>query len=80
MNKYGVVRVEAFGKSFGMQVEDDSSSYLKFGNYLQSQDPDGNAKCGVKGDSDSFAKCYAGFGITEATVTMTDVSYIRTTR
>lgn len=80
VNKYGVVNVSAFGKTFGMQVEDDSDSYLKFGNYLQSQNPDGNSKCGVKGNSSSFAKCYAGFGITESKVTMTDVSYTRTTR
>ncbi|RVU83780.1 hypothetical protein EOL70_15460 [Leucothrix sargassi] len=79
-NTYGVVRVSAFGKSFGIRVEDDAASYLKFGNYLQSQNPDGNAKCGVKGVSSSFAKCYAGFGITESKVTMTNVSYTRSTR
>lgn len=80
VNNYGRVDVSAFGKTFGLQVEDDSESYLKFGNYLQSQNPDGNEKCGEPGNSSSFAQCYASFGITKSTVTMTDVTYTRTTR
>lgn len=80
INNYGLVRVEAFGAAFELQVEDDSASYLKFGNYLQSQHPIGSVKCGEPGNSDSFAACYEALGITEARVTMTDVSYVRNTR
>ena len=80
INNYGAVRVEAFGNSFGLQVEDSSESYLKFGNYLQSQNPNGNVKCGTPGNSSTFAQCYAGLGITQSKVTMTDVSYTRTSR
>ncbi|PWQ96830.1 polysaccharide lyase family 7 protein [Leucothrix arctica] len=80
VNNYGLVSVGAFGKTFELNVEDDSSSYLKFGNYLQSQNPEGNAKCGTPGDTSSFLACYASFGITESRVTMTDVSYSRVER
>ena len=77
INNYGVVSVSAFGETMEIEVEDDSASYLKFGNYLQSQYPDGNIKCGEKGNTDSFSECYKDIGITEAKVTMTDVSYKR---
>ena len=80
VNNYGAVRVEAFGNSFGLQVEDSSESYLKFGNYLQSQNPNGNVKCGTPGNSSSFEQCYADLGITLSKVTMTDISYTRTLR
>jgi|GEM_PF-3336223 len=82
VNKYGVVRVEAFDRLFELEVEDDSASYLKFGNYLQSQDPydiSDDGDCGTPGDSDSFEPCYEDFNITEAKVTMTNVSYTRST-
>ncbi len=77
INNYGLVRVSAFGESLEVEVEDDSDSYFKFGNYLQSQYPQGNVKCGEPGNSDSFAACYDEIGISEATVTMTNVSYER---
>jgi len=80
VNNYGLVSVGAFGKSFEVRVENDSSSYLKFGSYQQSQDPDGNSKCGTKGNSSSFAACYARLGITQSKVTMTNVNYTRKTR
>jgi len=77
INNFGVVTVSAFGQSLETEVEDSEASYFKFGNYLQSQDPDGNAKCGESGDSDSFRDCFEQLGITVATVTMTDVAYTR---
>ena len=80
VNNYGAVSVEAFGNSFGLKVEDSSESYLKFGNYLQSQNPFGNVKCGEPGNSSSFATCYTSLAITQSKVTMTDVSYIRNSR
>lgn len=80
VNDFGLVRVEAFGRSFSLRVKDSDAAYLKFGNYLQSQDTDGNINCGQKGNSQSFADCYARLGITESKVTMTDVSYTRKTR
>jgi len=82
VNKYGVVRVEAFDRLFELEVEDDSASYLKFGNYLQSQDPydiSDDGDCGTPGDSGSFEQCYEDFDITEAKVTMANVSYTRST-
>jgi len=80
INNYGVVSVSAFGQKLETEVEDDSESYLKFGNYLQSQYPDGNKDCGEHGDSDSFADCFDDIGITESKVTMTNVTYERIER
>ena len=77
INNYGTVTVSAFGKNLTTEVEDSSESYLKFGNYLQSQYPQGSVDCGNSGDSDSFAECYRDIGITKSTVTMTNVSYTR---
>ena len=77
LNNYGFVEVSAFGDSFGIEVEDDSASYFKFGNYLQSQSPYGSVNCGERGDSDSFEECYDDLGITKASVIMTDLSYDR---
>lgn len=77
VNDYGDVHVYAMGNSFGIPVEDDSASYFKFGNYLQSQDTSNNEDCGESGDSDSFEQCFEELGITESTVTMTNVSYER---
>jgi hypothetical protein len=77
INDYGVVSVTAFGETLETEVEDDSESYLKFGNYLQSQYPNGSVDCGEAGDSDSFEECYGDIGITTAKITMTDVSYTR---
>ncbi|MGJ8672459.1 polysaccharide lyase family 7 protein [Rubritalea sp.] len=77
INDYGKVSVSAFDKSLTTVVKDDSAAYLKFGNYLQSQYPDGCKNCGKKGNSDSFAACYQDIGITEAKITMTNVSYER---
>lgn len=78
-NNYGDVDVSALGRSFGIPVEDDSESYFKFGNYLQSQDPNTLDECGESGNSDSFKECFEDLGITESKVTMTNVSYTRQT-
>ncbi|MFK7800034.1 MAG: polysaccharide lyase family 7 protein [Anaerolineae bacterium] len=80
VNNYGVVRVDAFGEAVELEVEDSEASFLKFGNYLQSQSPIGNVNCGEKGNSNSFAECYAQIGITKSVVTMTDVTYTRMSR
>ncbi|BFM19331.1 polysaccharide lyase family 7 protein [Gilvimarinus japonicus] len=77
VNDYGYVTVYGMGNSFGIPVEDDSASYFKFGNYLQSQDTYSMDKCGEPGNSDSFADCFADLGITESTVIMTNVRYTR---
>ena len=77
INNYGVVKVTAFGQNLQTEVEDDSESYLKFGNYLQSQYPNGSVDCGTHGDSDSFADCFKAIGITESKITMTNVTYVR---
>lgn len=80
LNDYGVVKVSAFGKDLETEVEDDSESYFKFGNYLQSQYPEGNDNCGEHGDSSSFKKCFERIGITTSKITMTDVTYVRKTK
>ncbi|ASM48884.1 hypothetical protein PESP_a0658 [Pseudoalteromonas espejiana DSM 9414] len=79
VNNYGDVDVSALGNSFGIPVEDDSESYFKFGNYLQSQDPNTLDKCGEPGNSNSFKNCFEDLGITQSKVTMTNVSYTRQT-
>lgn len=70
-NNYGVMTVSAFSRSKTLQVAEGGASYLKFGNYLQSQNPVGGEKCS------DFEACYALYGITVATVTMSNVSYVR---
>ncbi|UTF58974.1 polysaccharide lyase family 7 protein [Gilvimarinus sp. DA14] len=77
VNDYGYVTVYGMGRAFGIPVEDDADSYFKFGNYLQSQNTYTRKNCGEPGDSESFAQCFADLGITESTVTMTNVSYTR---
>lgn len=70
-NVLGRVTVSAFGRTMTAMVDDGGASYLKFGNYLQSQDPFTNASCSP------FASCYAQFGIVDARVTMSNVVYSR---
>ncbi len=70
-NVLGHVSVSAFGNTKVATVADGGASYLKFGNYLQSQDPVSGVNC------TPFATCYASFGIVEATVTMSQVAYSR---
>lgn len=79
VNNYGDVDVSALGNSFGIPVEDDSESYFKFGNYLQSQDPNTLDKCGEAGNSNSFKNCFEDLGINQSKVTMTNVTYTRQT-
>ncbi|WP_231758878.1 polysaccharide lyase family 7 protein [Microbulbifer elongatus] len=79
LNNYGEVYVTALGRTYGIPVEDDSASYFKFGNYLQSQDTYTMENCGESGNSSSFAECFDDLGITQSKVTMTDVRYTRVT-
>ena len=80
VNNYGDVDVTALGSTFGIPVEDDSESYFKFGNYLQSQDPYTLDNCGESGNSNSFKECFKDLGITKSKITMTNVSYTRVTK
>ena len=77
INNHGLVTITAFGKTFERNSVNDGLAYFKFGNYLQSQNPNGSVKCGTPGDTQSMLDCYAQFGISNAVVTMTDVSYER---
>lgn len=77
INDHGLVTIKAFGKTFERNSVDDGKAFFKFGNYLQSQNPNGSVKCGTPGDTQSMLDCYAQFGIDTAAVTMTDVSYER---
>ncbi len=70
-NVLGRVSVSAFGRTKVANVDDGGASYLKFGNYLQSQNPVTAVNC------TPFATCYANFGIVDARVTMSQVAYSR---
>lgn len=74
-NDGGFVTVSAFGKTFSLRVKDSSASYLKFGNYLQAQDPYTRRK--VK--SKDFASFYRDAQITTSVITFSNVNHIRTT-
>tara|TARA_R110002012_G_scaffold168447_4_gene331957 strand:+ start:2480 stop:4075 length:1596 start_codon:yes stop_codon:yes gene_type:complete len=74
INDHGNVTVRAFGKSFNLDIEDSSASYLKFGNYLQAQDP--VTRVDVD-DSSDWADFYADQGITLSKLTFSNVNYIR---
>lgn len=77
INNYGDIEVSALGRTYGMTVDDDSESFFKFGNYLQSQNPVGSVRCGDRGDTRDFERCYDDLDITESVITMTNVSYER---
>ena len=72
-NDRGFVTVSAFDRTFSLRVEDDSASYLKFGNYLQAQDPYTMRK--VK--SKDFAKFYRDAKISTSVVSFTNVNHVR---
>ncbi|BCE00337.1 polysaccharide lyase family 7 protein [Marinicellulosiphila megalodicopiae] len=74
INDFGHVTVTAMGQSFDATVQDDSASYLKFGNYLQAQDAQTNEKVE---SSDDFAQFYIDAGITLSQLTFTNLSYER---
>jgi len=74
VNDHGFVTVWAFGESFSRTIEDSTDSYLKFGNYLQAQDPE--TREDVE-DSDDWAAFYASEGITESLLTFSNISYVR---
>ncbi|GAC26174.1 hypothetical protein GMES_3901 [Paraglaciecola mesophila KMM 241] len=74
INDHGNVTVSAFGKSFNLDIEDSSASYLKFGNYLQAQDPITREDVD---DSSDWADFYADQGITVSKLTFSNVNYIR---
>ncbi len=76
LNDYGVVTVTALGEEFTLKVEDSSDSYLKFGNYLQAQDP---STLDQVDDSDDWAEFYRDAGITESVITFVNVNHIRRT-
>ncbi len=74
-NDDGFVTVSAFGETGELLVLDDDSTYFKFGNYLQSQDPVTREDCGTRGDSESWADCYDELNITKSKITLTNVKY-----
>ncbi|MBE2224942.1 MAG: polysaccharide lyase family 7 protein, partial [Anaerolineae bacterium] len=82
-NNYGTVTITVDGLSVTREVEETPTDYLKFGNYLQSQittdenHPYGGEKCSDLVPPLDFAECYEMLGITESTVTLTNVTYER---
>ncbi|WP_233267391.1 polysaccharide lyase family 7 protein [Paraglaciecola sp. L3A3] len=74
INDHGFVTVSAFGESFSRTVEDSTESYLKFGNYLQAQDP--QTRVNVDNSND-WANFYAVQGIIESLITFSNINYQR---
>ncbi len=71
-NNRGRVTVSTQGISRTLSVDDSDGAYLKFGNYLQAQDPITMEKTS---DSDDWASLYRRLGITRSVVTFSDVGY-----
>lgn len=76
LNDRGLVTVSALGESFQLRVKDSSASFLKFGNYLQAQDP---VTLDEIGDSDDWAAFYREAGIDTATIVFSQVTHVRQT-
>lgn len=74
INDRGNVTVSSMGVTENMRVDDSDESYLKFGNYLQAQDPETNDDIE---DSDDWADFYSDTGITETVITFRNVEYSR---
>jgi len=73
-NQRGLVTVSAMGKQRTLQVADSNGAYLKFGNYLQAQEPFGGKKYK---NSNDWADFYNSAGIVRSVVTFTNVNYQR---
>ena len=73
-NDKGMVTVSAFDKTFSLRVRDSSKSYLKFGNYLQAQDPYTNRKVKSK---KGWAKFYRDAKITTSVMTFSNIKHVR---
>jgi len=82
-NNYGEVSVTALGQTITRTVMETPTDYLKFGNYLQAQittdedHPYGGEKCSELEPPLGFVECYEMLGITESTVSLTNVTYER---
>ena len=76
INDHGEITVSVNGRSIGdpLKIEDSTESYFKFGNYLQVYHPVTGSK---DYDQDEFEQFYKDLGITESTITMTNLSYTR---
>lgn len=74
INDHGTVTVSALGETFTLTIEDSSESYLKFGNYLQAQDPVTREDVD---SSDDFEQFYIDQGITTSVLTFKNLSYVR---
>lgn len=72
-NTKGTVKVTAFDTSVTETVANGKKTYLKFGNYLQSQNPATGKDC----KEPSFDACYQSFGITTSKVTVKNITYSR---
>ena len=73
-NNRGDVFVSALGKSTRLRVSNSDGAYLKFGNYLQAQEPAGGRKYS---DDDDWADFYNSAGFSESVVTFSNISYNR---
>lgn len=82
-NNYGVVTVTVNDLSITRELEQTLADYFKFGNYLQAQvttdetHPFGGLKCSELVPPLGTEECYEFLGVSESSVTLTDVSYER---
>ena len=82
-NDFGTVTVTVDGQSVTRELEQTPSDYLKFGNYLQAQvttdetHPFGGLKCSELEPPLNIQDCYESLGISESTVSLTNISYER---
>jgi len=67
------VYVRALETKTTVKVKDSSKSYLKFGNYLQAQDPETGK------DHDDWAQFYDDANITKSIITFTNINHERKT-
>ena len=82
INDHGVLTMTALGNTFTVTPADSSSSYFKFGNYLQARDPVTGERLDLpkphNDDArDNFLAYYSGLNITESIVTFSGVEYER---
>lgn len=72
-NNRGLVTVTALDKTVKLRVKDSAGSYLKFGNYLQAQDPVTRRKI----EKSKWAEFYRNSNFTRSVITFSNVNYDR---
>ena len=82
INDHGVLTMTALGETFTLTSADSSSSYFKFGNYLQARDPVTGERIDLPKPHtpdarEKFLDYYRALNITESIMTFRNVEYER---